>query len=161
MSLAIALASAASGLQAASPTAQNPSPTAEAAAGDARSSVPAQLSTVVDHGNATLAQHHVVLPTLRVTRIVSPAVVELRDARERGGYRFHHWKDDRLLAVLPAGAKVQKGDQVLLSGVVRTVRGAALTGTVSGLSEDQLRDWKNRVLLVATTVTTPDGVPLR
>lgn len=162
MSLAIMLGHAPSVSQAGIPAVQPAAATPAASALSGQLPVPVQLSTLVDHGDGTLAGHVVALPALCVSRIVSSSLVELRDAREDSRYRFHGFdRRDRLLAVLPAGANVQKGDNVLLSGIVRTVRGAGLTGELAGVAADWLKDRRNRVLLVAASVSTPDGIPLR
>lgn len=119
-----------------------------------------QLMTVVDHP-AVLAGQSVRLPPSRVSRILSPRLVEVRDAREHGPYHFRHsGKYDRLLALLPAGASVSRGDFILLVGTVRTVRGANLTGGLAGVSGDVLEDRRNHALLVATSASTVDGASL-
>lgn len=118
-----------------------------------------RLSTLVDHVELFGGQL-VQLPPSRVSRVFSATLVELRDARERGFYRFHHPGHDRLLVVLPAGARVSEGDRVILEGRVRTVSGARITGELSGVSEGTLDDRRHDALVVATGVFTLDGVSL-
>ncbi len=64
-----------------------------------------RLSTLVDHFDLFAGQL-VQLPPSRVSRILSPTLAELRDAREHGPFSFHHWDEDRVLVRLPAGAKI-------------------------------------------------------
>jgi hypothetical protein len=119
-----------------------------------------QLSTVADHPGEFTGQL-VRLRSVRVERILSPTLVKLRDAREHGPYRLGTlFRPDRLIAVLPAGTKVAKGDVLVLAGTLRTVRGAALTPETAGKDEDVLKHG-NRPVLVATSATTIDGADLR
>jgi len=122
-------------------------------------SIRVRLSTLVDHFDLFAGQL-VQLPPSRVSRILSPTLAELRDAREHGPYSFHHWDEDRVLVRLPPGAKVARGDEIVLVGRVRTIGGARLTGELAGAREDDLEDRGNEVLLVATIAETVDGVSL-
>lgn len=120
----------------------------------------AQLATIVDHAD-TLAGQPVQLPPSRVSKILSSTLVELRDARERGPYRFHFSrKYDKLLVLLPPGVKLSRGDEVILAGRVRTVAGARTSGELTGVGDDVLKERRNRVLVVAAHVATVDGVSL-
>ncbi len=111
-----------------------------------------QPMTVLDHLD-TLAGHVVELSPCRVTRIVSTTLVELRDARERGRYRFRQWDDrDTLLALLPPGATVLKDDVVVVTGRVRTVAGASADLGLTAVSDQILEGRRNDALLVATRV---------
>ena len=120
-----------------------------------------QPMTVLDQLE-TLGGHLVELAPCRVERVLSATLVELRDARERGRYRFRQWDGrDTLLALLPAGARVLKGDTIVVTGRVRTVAGAALDTKLAGLSDEVLEDRRHHALLVATSVHTVDGVSMR
>jgi len=111
-----------------------------------------QPMTVLDHLD-TLAGHLVELSPCRVTRIVSATLVELRDARERGRYRFRQWDDrDTLLALLPPGAKVLKDDVIVVTGSVSTVAAANAERGLTGVTDEILEDRRNDALLVATRV---------
>ena len=130
---------------------------AAASAGRVEHAIRLRLSTLVDHFDAFAGQL-VELPPSRVSRILSPTLAELRDAREHGPFSFRHWDEDRVLVRLPPGAKVSRGDEIVLAGRVRTVGGARLTGELAGAREDDLEDRGNDVLLVATIAETVDGV---
>ena len=120
-----------------------------------------QLATLADHAD-TLAGQFVVLPPVRVSRVVSPGLVELRDAREKGPYKFNLGdKRDRVLARLPAGATVAAGDYVVVTGIVATVRGAGVTGQLDDTAAgERVRRRGNEPLLLVNVVTTGDGVSL-
>jgi len=132
---------------------------AAAAPGSGDHPILLRLSMLVDHYDVFAGQLVQLQPS-RVSRIVSPALAELRDAREYGPFNFHHWDDDRLLVRLPPGATVSRGDEIVLAGIVRTVGGARLTGELSGVPADDLDDRRNEVLLLATIAETVDGVSL-
>jgi hypothetical protein len=122
--------------------------------------VSAQLVTVVEHAD-TLAGQLVQLPPSRVSRVLSQNLVEVRDAREHGPYHFHHSsKYDRLLVLMPPGAAVSRNDRIVIAGRVRTVRGASLTGQLTGIERDEIEDRGHHALLAATNVWTIDGVSL-
>jgi len=131
--------------------------TAAPSPGPGEHAIRLRLSTLVDHFDLFAGQL-VQLPPSRVSRILSPSLAELRDAREHGPFSFHHWDEDRVLVRLPPGAKVSRGDEIVLAGRVRTVGGARLTGELPGT--DDVEDRSNDVLLVATIVETVDGVNL-
>jgi len=118
----------------------------------------ARLSTIVDHVDL-LAGRLVQLPPSRVTRILSPTLAELRDPRQRGISELY-WAHDRVLVVLPAGAKLSTGDEIILEGRVRTVEGAIRTGELTGVDADLRESRRNEPLLVAARAATVDGVSL-
>lgn len=120
--------------------------------------VSVQLATLVDHAD-TFAGQFVLLAPARVTRVVAPGLVELRDAREEGPYSFNlHDKHDRLLARLPAGVSVAEDDHVLVTGTVATVRGARAGGQLDAAASEKVRKRGNEALLVVSAVTTTEGV---
>lgn len=131
-----------------------------AAAADARLyPIDVELGTVADHP-VEFAGQAVRLRAVRVDRVLSPTLVRLKDSRENGPYHFGTLsRPDRLLAVLPAGAKVSKGDILNVAGTLRTVRGAALSRETAGKDADVLKHG-NRPVLVAASTTTIDGVDL-
>jgi hypothetical protein len=133
--------------------------TAAPSPGPGEHAIRLRLSTLVDHFDLFAGQL-VQLPPSRVSRILSPTLAELRDAREHGPFSFQHWSEDRVLVRLPPGAKVSRGDEIVLAGRVRTVGGARLTGELAGAQEDDLEDRGNDLLLVATILETVDGVSL-
>jgi hypothetical protein len=55
---------------------------------------------------------------------------------------------------------VAKGDNIALWGDVRTVRGARMSGALTGASNEVIERLGNATLLVARGVTTADGVDL-
>jgi hypothetical protein len=115
---------------------------------------------VADHPREFAGQA-IRLRLVRVDRVISPTLVKLKDARENGPYHFGTLsRPDRLLAVLPAGARVAKGDILIVAGTLRTVRGAALSKEATG-KDDKLVKHGNRPVLVSTTATTIDGADLR
>jgi hypothetical protein len=119
--------------------------------------VEVQLATVADHPGEFAGQA-LRLRSVRVDRVLSPTLVKLKDAREDGPYHFGTLsRPDRLLAVLPAGTKVAKGDVLNVAGTLRTIRGAALSRGTAGKDEDVLKHG-NRPVLVAIAATTIDGV---
>jgi hypothetical protein len=121
--------------------------------------IQAQLSTVVDHVQEFSGQP-VQLPPLRVTRIVAPSLVEVRDAREKSRYHFRMSEHDHLFVLLPAGTSVATRQAIVVSGLVRTVRGARVTGDWPGASDDLVKRHGNATLLIAARVETADGVDL-
>jgi hypothetical protein len=143
------------------PAAAQPAPVAQPTPGPPIPyPIDAVLSTVVDHPGEFAGQA-VRLRAARVDRIVSGTLVKLMDAREDGPYHFHiFYCPDRLLAALPAGTKVSKGDVVVVTGRLKTMRGASHAQDMTGVSAEQVKKYGNRAVLVATSVTTRDGVSL-
>jgi hypothetical protein len=118
------------------------------------------LMTLVDH-SALFAGHRVGLPAARVERLVGPNLVLIGYPRRWGNYpsyRANRW--DRLLVLLPSGAAVPRHDLLVVTGTVRTVRGAQVSGQLAGVNDAVLKQWRNAALLVAESVRTADGVDL-
>lgn len=124
------------------------------------SPVGVQLMTVVDHP-ATLAGQRVQLPPAQVKRVVAPNLVEIGDPSQHGSYRYYSAnKYDRLLVLLPSAAAVDTGDLVVVTGSVRSVRGAQLSRQLAGVSDNAVKRYARRALLIADAMTTADGVSL-
>ena len=92
------------------------------------SPIPVQLATVVNHIQE-LSRQPVQLPASRITRVVSASLVEVTDGREHSRWHFLVLEPDHLFVLLPAGARVATGQDIVVSGLVRTVRGARITGS--------------------------------
>jgi hypothetical protein len=121
--------------------------------------IPVQLATVVDH-TRELSRKLVQLPTSRITRVISPSVVEVTDAREHSRWHFLVLEPDHLFVLLPTGARVAAGQDIVVSGLVRTVRGARITGDLPAGTDDLVKHHGNAAMLVALRAATPDGADL-
>lgn len=121
--------------------------------------IPVQLATVVDHIQE-LSRQPVQLPASRITRVVSASLVEVTDGREHSRWHFLVLEPDHLFVLLPAGARVATGQDIVVSGLVRTVRGARITGELPGGTDDLVKHHGNAALLVAMRAATADGVDL-
>lgn len=140
--------------------AQTPAPPGEPPSGFGPHPISVGLPTVVDHP-AEFARHLVRLAPAEVRRILAPTLIEVRDPERHGNYAFYAPnRHDRLLVLLPSTVKVSQGDWLVVTGAVRVLGGARLSGEAGGIADDLARRRRNETLVIAETVSTVDRTSL-
>ncbi len=119
-----------------------------------------QQVTVIDHA-FVLADQLVEMSPSTVERVISSRLIELARPRPRP-IRYFSGPDpwDTLLVILPAPARLARGELVVITGRVRTIAGVEAAGGLKDVREKALEHIRDKPVVVAESVRTADGVDL-
>jgi len=151
--------------------AMQPPPAAPSAPVSWENPIVMDLMTVVRHPDV-LGGQRVKVRVARVKEVVGPRLVIVNEPRIRGIDRTYetYFRLSELLVLLPASVSVSRGQVVAFTGVVRTVASGralglpvdrpAARGRKSRNDVERMTRAGNEPLLVADSITTPDGIAL-